>query len=111
MTLLGQDGSGGLQAKLPDGAWVDVPPLEGGLVVNFGTLLEQLTAGRIRATEHRVLSPGRERFSIPFFYAPRLDAEIGPLPLPGDWPFEPFPYADHVWSALPKVRRLFGQGP
>ncbi len=108
MTLLAQDDSGGLQARLPSGAWIDVPPDDGGLVINFGQLLAHWTAGHVRATEHRVLSPGRERFSIPFFYAPRLDAEIAPLPLPGAEPFQPFPYRDHVWESLPKLRRLFG---
>ncbi|MEM7226325.1 MAG: 2OG-Fe(II) oxygenase family protein [Pseudomonadota bacterium] len=108
-TLLAQDNVDGLQAKMPDGAWVDVPPVDGDLVVNFGKLLQRLTAGRIRATEHRVLSPGRERFSLPFFYAPRLDAEIKPLPLVGAEQFTPFAYGDHTWASLPKFRRLFGQ--
>ncbi len=111
MTLLAQDSSGGLQAKMRNGAWTDVSPHDGGLVINFGKLLEYWTAGQVRATEQCVLSPSKERFSIPFFYAPRLDAEIAPLPLPGDKPFEPFPYADHVWASLPKFRRLFRPSP
>jgi isopenicillin N synthase-like dioxygenase len=33
------------------------------------------------ATNHRVVSPpGARRFSVPFFYNPRLDARIAPLP-------------------------------
>ena len=60
---------------------MDVPPLEGTLVVNFGQVLEQWSAGRIRATEHRVLGVGVERFSIPFFYEARAEAVIAPLPL------------------------------
>jgi isopenicillin N synthase-like dioxygenase len=52
ITLLAQDGVGGLQARSRDGRWTDVPPLEGTLVVNFGQILEQWSAGRIRATEH-----------------------------------------------------------
>ncbi|MBL8669281.1 MAG: isopenicillin N synthase family oxygenase [Alphaproteobacteria bacterium] len=101
VTLLAQDGVGGLQARGRDGgAWLDVPPAEGTLAVNFGGLLERWTGGRIRATEHRVVSPGIERFSIPFFYEPRVDAAIAPLPLPGAARFEPFLYGDHLWAAM-----------
>lgn len=98
VTLLAQDGVEGLQARAADGSWVDVPPREGSLAVNFGKVLERWTGGRIRATEHRVLSPGRERCSIPFFYEPRADAEIAPLPIAGVAPFEPFLYGDHLWA-------------
>jgi isopenicillin N synthase-like dioxygenase len=99
VTLLAQNGVPGLQARLPDGRWVTVPPSEGTLAVNFGKLLERWTAGRIRATQHRVVALAGERCSIPFFYEPRVDAEIRPLPLPGAEPFEPFLYGDHLWAA------------
>jgi isopenicillin N synthase-like dioxygenase len=99
MTLLAQDGVGGLQAQFPDGAWLDVPPEEGALAVNFGKVLERWTGGLIRATVHRVLGPGEERYSIPFFYEARVDAVIAPLPLAGAPPFERFSYGDHLWEA------------
>lgn len=99
VTLLAQNGVEGLQARLPDGAWVTVPPTDGTLAVNFGKLLERWTGGRIRATEHRVLALGGERYSVPFFYEPRVDALIEPLPLEGVPPFEPFLYGDHLWAA------------
>jgi isopenicillin N synthase-like dioxygenase len=98
LTLLAQDGVGGLQARHRDGTWMDVPPDDGCLAVNFGQVLERWTGGRIRATEHRVLSPGRVRYSIPFFYEPRVDAVIAPLPLDGVAPFEPFYFGDHLWE-------------
>jgi isopenicillin N synthase-like dioxygenase len=100
ITLLAQDGVAGLQARSPTGEWLNVPPLEGTLVVNFGQVLEQWSAGRIRATEHRVLGSGRERFSIPFFYEARADAVIAPLP--GDRPdlFTPFEYGDFLWRRM-----------
>lgn len=98
VTLLAQDGVEGLQAMSRTGEWIDVPPDDSTLVVNFGGLLERWTGGRIRATEHRVIGPGRERFSIPFFYEPRVDALIRPLPnCPS---FEPFSYGDHLWTAM-----------
>lgn len=100
VTLLAQDGVEGLQAREAGGEWVDVPPAEGTLAVNFGGVLERWTGGRIKATEHRVIGPGRERFSIPFFYEPRVDALIEPLPISGISPFEPFLYGDHLWAAM-----------
>ncbi|HEY1889089.1 MAG TPA: 2OG-Fe(II) oxygenase family protein [Steroidobacteraceae bacterium] len=100
VTLLVQDGVAGLQARSRSGEWVDVPPLEGTLVVNFGQVLEQWSAGRIRATEHRVLGSGRERFSIPFFYEARSDAIITPLPLDRPDLFAPFEYGDFLWKRM-----------
>jgi isopenicillin N synthase-like dioxygenase len=102
VTLLAQDGVEGLQALAALGQWVDVPPREGTVAVNFGGLLERWTGGRIKATRHRVLSPGKPRHSIPFFYEPRVDAVIEPLPLLGVEAFEPFVYGDHLWQAMLK---------
>jgi isopenicillin N synthase-like dioxygenase len=100
VTLLAQDGVEGLQARARDGGWIDVTPVEGTVCVNFGGLLERWTGGRIRATEHRVLGPERERCSIPFFYEPRVDARIETLPLPGAPTVPPFLYGDHLWNAM-----------
>jgi isopenicillin N synthase-like dioxygenase len=100
ITLLAQDGVGGLQARSRDGRWTDVPPLEGTLVVNFGQVLEQWSAGRIRATEHRVLGSGIERYSIPFFYEARADATIAPLPIDPPDRFAPFHYGDFLWERI-----------
>jgi isopenicillin N synthase-like dioxygenase len=99
MTLLAQDAVSGLQARAADGRWIEVPPRENSLVVNFGQVLEAWSGGRIRATEHRVLGAGQVRYSIPFFYEARADAEISPLP--GDpRRFEPFLYGDYLWSRI-----------
>ena len=113
VTLLAQDGVAGLQARAADGAWVDVPPEEGTLAVNFGKLLERWTGGRIKATEHRVIGQAEDgmskaRHSIPFFYEPRADARIAPLPLPGIEPFAPFEYGDHLWAAMTRFVEFRG---
>jgi isopenicillin N synthase-like dioxygenase len=100
VTLLAQDGVAGLQARSREGRWLDVPPAEGTLVVNFGQVLEQWSAGRIRATEHRVLGLGVERFSIPFFYEARADAIIAPLPIDSQDRFAPFEYGDFLWKRM-----------
>jgi isopenicillin N synthase-like dioxygenase len=98
LTLLAQDGVSGLQARHLDGTWLDVPPTDDGLAVNFGKVLERWCGGRIKATEHRVIGTGQERMSIPFFYEARADAEIRPLPMDGAESFEPFLYGDYLWA-------------
>ncbi|MET7596473.1 isopenicillin N synthase family dioxygenase [Streptomyces sp. NPDC004082] len=84
LTLLLQDEVGGLQVQRGDGLFHDVPPIPGAFVVNLGELLEVATNGYLVATNHRVVSPpgATERFSVPFFYNPRLDARVEPLPFP-----------------------------
>lgn len=83
--LLAEPGSRGLQVR-PAGAadWVDVPPLDDAFVVNIGELLQFATGGYLRATEHRVnLSDATaDRISVPYFFNPRLDAEMPLLRLP-----------------------------
>jgi isopenicillin N synthase-like dioxygenase len=108
VTLLAQDGVAGLQARSRDGPWVDVPPLEGTLVVNFGQVLEQWSAGRFRATEHRVLGCGRERFSIAFFYEARADATIAPLPIDRPDLFTPFEYGNFLWRRMTSFVEFHG---
>jgi isopenicillin N synthase-like dioxygenase len=98
VTLLAQDGVSGLQAQDRAGDWIDVPPTEGALVVNFGKLLDRWTGGRVRATRHRVIGSGQERFSVPFFYEPAIDAVIALLP-GGHADFPPVTYGDHLWEA------------
>jgi isopenicillin N synthase-like dioxygenase len=100
LTLLEQDGVAGLQVRSRDGRWLDVPALADTLVVNFGQVLEQWSAGRIRATEHRVLGHGRERHSTAFFYEARAEATIAPLPLDPPDSFEPFQYGDFLWKRI-----------
>ena len=84
LTLLLQDSVGGLQVQRDDGLFHEVPPLPGAFVVNLGELLEVATNGYLKATNHRVVSPPgtRERFSVPFFYNPRLDAHVNALQFP-----------------------------
>ncbi|MET7885692.1 isopenicillin N synthase family dioxygenase [Streptomyces avermitilis] len=84
LTLLLQDQVGGLQVQREDGLFHEVPPLPGAFVVNLGELLEVATNGYLLATNHRVVSPpgATERFPVPFFYNPRLDARVEPLPFP-----------------------------
>jgi len=107
VTLLWQDATGGLQAQGPDEGWIDVPPARGGLVVNFGQMLADWSSGRIKATPHRVLGGGAERFSVPFFYEPAVDAVIEPL-FRGESGADSFVYGDFLWERMVNFPNFHG---
>ena len=103
LTLLLQDGTGGLQARPSrTDSWVDVPPVEAALVINVGEMLEVATHGYLVATDHRVLpcAPGAMRQSIGFFWSPRLDAVLDPVPLPPELAAEAPGVSEHEHNAL-----------
>jgi isopenicillin N synthase-like dioxygenase len=69
VTLLFQDEVGGLQVQVPqkgeeregEGEWVDVQPVEGGMLMNVGDLLMRWSGDVLRSTMHRVgLPPVKE---------------------------------------------------
>lgn len=79
LTLLGQDDTGGLEVRGPNG-WIPVAPTPGGFVCNLGDMLERMTGGRYRSTPHRVRSPKQgERISFPFFFDPGWDVTVAPI--------------------------------
>ncbi|KAI4148138.1 MAG: hypothetical protein LQ340_005220, partial [Diploschistes diacapsis] len=90
VTLLWQDGHGGLQVQGDDGGWKDVVPMEDTVVVNAGDLLARWSNGRIRSTRHRVVEPPAElaggaeeypaRYSIAYFCSPDYDKLIEAIP-------------------------------
>jgi isopenicillin N synthase-like dioxygenase len=89
--LLAAPDSRGLQVRRHGGTddWVDVPPIDGAFIVNIGELLEVATGGYLRATEHRVnlgasALETSDRISVPYFFNPRLDAQIPLLSLPDE---------------------------
>jgi isopenicillin N synthase-like dioxygenase len=111
LTLLLAEAGAGLQVRRRDGGWVDVPALDGAFIVNIGELLELATGGYLRATEHRVnLRQSADRISVPYFFNPRLDAQIPTLPLPAALarraepradPSDPIfsPYGRNAWKS------------
>jgi isopenicillin N synthase-like dioxygenase len=101
LTFLAQSGVPGLQARVGEDQWLDVPYVPGSFVVNSGDMLHRWTNGRYQSTPHRALPPiGQARYAIPYFLGPHLDTMIECLPTcqgPGNPPqFEPITYSDYV---------------
>ncbi|PZR49400.1 isopenicillin N synthase family dioxygenase [Paraburkholderia fungorum] len=110
LTLLWQDGIGGLQVQDSDGGWIHVPPLPGTFVVNLGDLIARWTNDRYRSTLHRVVNAsGRERYSMPFFFTGRPDYVVTCLPgcaVEGAAPkYPPITVAGHLEACY---RRTYG---
>jgi len=81
MTMLVQDDAGGLEVQGRDGEWLVVPPRPDMFVVNVGSYLECLSSGVYTAAKHRVVNrSGRRRYSVPFFFSPRFEVTVEPLP-------------------------------
>jgi isopenicillin N synthase-like dioxygenase len=76
----------GLQVFTKDGQWLDVPLVEGGLVVNIADLMMQWTNDQWVSTLHRVNNPpfqgvsNNRRQSLVFFHQPNYDTMVECLP-------------------------------
>ncbi|EEF32055.1 1-aminocyclopropane-1-carboxylate oxidase homolog 4 [Ricinus communis] len=85
MTVLLQDEIGGLQVKHGDD-WVDIKPVNGGLIINVGDFLQIVSNGEYKSVEHRVLanSSKEPRISVVEFFNlskwKGSDDYHGPLP-------------------------------
>lgn len=114
LTMLTSFGQPGLQVLLNDGSWLDVKSSPGGLIVNLGEMLAEMSGHRIKATQHRVVDTGGRRLSVPFFLEPGYHGKL-PLSLPtsiggkeGKYnPEEFFKYGPCLWERL-KRRAEYG---
>ncbi|XP_022975054.1 1-aminocyclopropane-1-carboxylate oxidase homolog 1-like [Cucurbita maxima] len=69
ITVLYQDHIGGLQIRHQK-KWVDVPPVDGALVVNIGELMQLITNDRFISVAHRVLAKQEgPRISVASFFS------------------------------------------
>ena len=49
--------------------------------MNFGDMLQRWSNGLFISTPNRVINTsGQERYSCPFFYEPKINAKVSPLP-------------------------------
>ena len=110
-TILRQDAApGGLQVKA-GGAWIDVRPVPGTLVINAGDLIQRWTNDRWVSNVHRVVNPPRDRttgtrrLSIVLFTGPNSDAEISCLPGCGAAHYPPILAGHHSEE---RMRQTYG---
>ncbi len=85
ITLLFQDGIGGLEVQKACGEWVAAPAIPNTAIVNTGDLMQRWTNHVFCSTKHRVMIPddakvNKSRYSIAFFCHPNDDTEIACLP-------------------------------
>jgi isopenicillin N synthase-like dioxygenase len=116
-TILNTSGPG-LQLLSYEGHWVEAPPAKGAFVVNIGDCLEAWTGGLFKATQHRVVNLGKERFSLPLFFATDFDVEIKPLPEFSTEEtrrrYPPFVAGEHLWgrtiNGFPYLKNKYESG-
>ena len=81
-------------------------PVPNTLVVNLGDMLSRITDYKLKATKHRVLDIGVERYSSPYFfephYAARIPSKLGDQTVDSN---EEFVYGDWVIEKM----REFGE--
>lgn len=82
-TLIGNDGTAGLQAQVREtGEWVDVPagPSVPRFTANLGLLACRLSRGKFNAAIHRVANPtGQERHSLPALFQLDFGETVTPV--------------------------------
>lgn len=77
LTLLYTFDFTGLEVVTSDGKWKAVEPRPKSFVMNIGDVFSRMMNGRFKATRHRVLDIGVNRYSVPFFLEPSYDGDIG----------------------------------
>lgn len=112
LTLLAQDNVGGLQVKQPNGTWLDVSPIPGAFILNTGDMMRRISNNRLIATPHRVINiSGKERYSIPFFFEPDLEAQITPVISQNEQSlYEPITYGDYLLERFQNNYRVESNG-
>jgi isopenicillin N synthase-like dioxygenase len=80
-TVLCQHHVEALEVLNKNGIWIPAPPIPRTFVVNIADFMQLLTNHRFESTVHRVVNKtGKERYSIPFFFAFNEDAELEVVP-------------------------------
>jgi isopenicillin N synthase-like dioxygenase len=86
----------GLQVVNKEGEWVDVPLIEGTMIMNISDMMEIMSNGRYVATKHRVRKVKEERYSFPLFFSCDYDHVIAPI-APDEAPrYQPLKGGEHL---------------
>jgi len=105
MTMLPTNPVAGLEIQEPSGTWRPVEQEPESFVVNAGDMLRRWTNDRFLSTRHRARSDVPfDRYAIPFFFDPRVDSVIDPVPscVDADHPkrHEPLVYRDYLQAFM-----------
>jgi isopenicillin N synthase-like dioxygenase len=80
VTLLATDEVGGLMVQDRSGRWLDAPVIANTFVCNIGDCLMRWSNDVYVSTPHKVVNPGKDRYSVAFFLDPNPDAVVACLP-------------------------------
>ncbi|KAI9105321.1 hypothetical protein DFS34DRAFT_3974 [Phlyctochytrium arcticum] len=107
LTILNTDSTpNALQVKSKKGEWIFANRIPGAFVINIGDMVNVWTNGLYTSTLHRVIHTSNSyRVSVPFFYEPRFDAKIEPLPscverTGGEKKYEGVVYGEHLMGKV-----------
>jgi len=80
-TILWQEpGIQALQVLNAEGAWINVPPIPGTLVINLGDQFARWTNDVFKSTIHRAINrSGVRRYSIPLFFGTDYNVKLEPI--------------------------------
>lgn len=104
-----------MQAR--DGSWIDIPPIDGTLIVNVGDVAEIWTNGFCHSVMHRVAKPTTsDRYSVAAFVDPCLERVIIPGDAKGnsnceingrlkDLSSKPFKFEDYLSEYYTRIQR------
>ncbi len=113
VTLLMQDGAGGLQVRTVEDQWIDATPIPGALIVNIGDLMARWTNDFYRSSPHRVRNRQTDidRYSMAFFFAPDPQTRIECLPTCSTAQNPPrYPPCSAIEHMMEMVERTYGKG-
>jgi isopenicillin N synthase-like dioxygenase len=104
VTLLATDEVGGLMVQDRSGRWLDAPVIPDTFVCNIGDCLMRWSNDVYVSTPHKVVNPGKDRYSVAFFLDPNPDAIVACLPtcISADRPakYQPITGAEFLRSRL-----------
>jgi isopenicillin N synthase-like dioxygenase len=114
-TFLPVNDTPGLEVR-PDGHdWIQPSVIPCSFLVNSGDMLKRWTNGGYLSTAHRASNLSNvDRYAVPFFYGPRDDAVVDPVPTTvsesNPSRYEPITYGDYQrWFIDRNYRKMTGQ--